>query len=249
MDARLTVYRKSERSGFPEGPYTPGSPVLAVVAEGSLAVEDETGPWIVGPQEAFLFLPGHAYVRSALSPLVLHVFRFTSEEDLLPGGMLHFSDPVRVSSTLMLLDKLHESVGTQDYLTEEILLRDLILQYQLENGSFDPEKTADSLVGEAAFEIRRRMRERVNLTEIAEKSGLSYVHFARRFKAAAGAPPSVYLNRLRLAEACRLLAETDLPVKEIAPRCGFSNEYYFSSFFREHSGLAPTEYRAAAAEF
>ncbi len=249
MDVRLIVYRKSIREEFPEKTYMPGSPVLAVVGEGTLSVEDENGPWIVGPQEAFCFRPGSSYVRHVLSKVTLYVFRFAAEDDPLPVGTLHFADPVRVASTLTLLDRLGESVGTQDHRTEEILLRDLILQYQLENGSFDPEKTGDSLVGEAAFEIRRRMRDRLNLTEIAEKTGLSYVHFARRFKAAVGAPPSVYLTRIRLAEACRLLAETDLPVREIAPRCGFGSEYYFSSFFREHSGMAPTEYRAAATEF
>lgn len=55
--------------------------------------------------------------------------------------------------------------------------------------------------------------------------------------------PSQYAAWAKLRKARTLLAESDLSVKKIAFACGFENEYYFSNFFKKHTGLSPTAYR------
>ena len=50
---------------------------------------------------------------------------------------------------------------------------------------------------------------------------------------------------LRLAEAYRLLLDTDLRVREIAERCGFSDIYYFSRLVRRRFGMSPMGLRAS----
>ena len=42
-----------------------------------------------------------------------------------------------------------------------------------------------------------------------------------------------------------LLTDTDLLIKEIAYACGFENEYYFSNFFKKHTTLSPSAFRAS----
>lgn len=44
-------------------------------------------------------------------------------------------------------------------------------------------------------------------------------------------------------EAKRLLRSTDLTVKEIAFELGFSDHAYFSNFFRNQTGMSPTEFQ------
>ena len=55
------------------------------------------------------------------------------------------------------------------------------------------------------------------------------------------APPEPI--RIRIARAERLLVESDLPLKEIARRCGFSGEKYFSDAFCRATDTRPGAYR------
>ena len=242
---QLIVSRKVTRVSFPEEQYAPSDDVLAVVAAGSFSVEDENGPWIVGPGEGFCFRNDRTYSRHILEPATMVLYRYRDEEHAFPEGTLHFGDAERFFSTLRMQDALENKICADDDESRNILWKDLQLQFRLTNGAGDPALATDSIVREAAREIRAHMADRLNLNQMAGRYGLSYVHFARRFKADAGIPPSVYLTRLRLRQACRLLEESTLPIREIAPLCGFSNEYYFSNFFREHTGTPPGEYRSA----
>lgn len=83
----------------------------------------------------------------------------------------------------------------------------------------------------------------VDLAAVAQKTGLSYVQFLRRFKAFTGMTPMDYVTSLRLQRAKELLTGSTLPVKEIANVCGFENEYYFSNFFKKHTGRSPKAFR------
>jgi LacI family transcriptional regulator len=49
--------------------------------------------------------------------------------------------------------------------------------------------------------------------------------------------------RVKIERVKRLLNETDLPLKAIAPRAGFSSEEYMSVAFKRVEGLAPSEFR------
>jgi AraC-like DNA-binding protein len=51
------------------------------------------------------------------------------------------------------------------------------------------------------------------------------------------------IGRLRINEAKRLLAETEMSIIDIAFSLGFNSNAYFASNFRSREGLTPTEYR------
>jgi AraC-like DNA-binding protein len=55
-----------------------------------------------------------------------------------------------------------------------------------------------------------------------------------------------WIAERRMAEARRLLLETDLTVEAIAGRCGFADTGYFRRQFRRHHEMAPVQWRAAA---
>lgn len=67
--------------------------------------------------------------------------------------------------------------------------------------------------------------------------------FRRRFRQATGTPPHVYLLHCRIASARRLLADTDLPIKEIASRLHYADVYFFSRQFKQLAGVPPAIYR------
>ena len=60
---------------------------------------------------------------------------------------------------------------------------------------------------------------------------------------------SGYLNKLRLTEAARLLAEKDsATVAEIAYSVGYSNVSYFNKLFKEEYGCTPKAFRSFATQ-
>lgn len=83
----------------------------------------------------------------------------------------------------------------------------------------------------------------ITLDDLAEQAGYSRYHFARGFRAATGMPPYAYIVRERIALACQLLGERDLPVAAVAAATGFASHAQFSSRFRQMTGLAPSAFR------
>lgn len=68
-------------------------------------------------------------------------------------------------------------------------------------------------------------------------------HFARRVKAVTGKDPTHFIRDRRMALACNLLSNTDLPISEIFVKCGIESANYFSRVFKIEMGMTPTEYR------
>lgn len=84
------------------------------------------------------------------------------------------------------------------------------------------------------------------LEEIASAAYLSEYHFARLFKQITRSTPHVYLANLRLERARKLLAETALPISEIAAMVGYQSQSHFSKMFKSVAGITPRAYREAA---
>jgi len=83
----------------------------------------------------------------------------------------------------------------------------------------------------------------LNMKDLAQELGVSYSRFRHTFAAHTGMSPHQYLLELRLVRARSLLAETELPIKEIALRTGFGDELYFSRLFRQKLNLTPSQWR------
>ena len=65
----------------------------------------------------------------------------------------------------------------------------------------------------------------------------------RIFKNNFNMTPYDYLLNSKINRAKTIILNTNLPIKEIAYRLGFSDEHYFSNIFRKKTGACPTEYR------
>ena len=87
------------------------------------------------------------------------------------------------------------------------------------------------------------LAETVSLDELALVAHVSKFHLVRSFKTATGTTPHQYLVALRMQAAANLLRSTQLPVKEIAVRCGYRSPGQFSTAVRRHHGVTPMEMR------
>ena len=73
--------------------------------------------------------------------------------------------------------------------------------------------------------------------------GLDKSYLIRLFKQELGVTPMTYLARVRMENACLLLAETDASIADIARRCGFQTTTYFHSCFKKMYAITPMAYR------
>ena len=90
--------------------------------------------------------------------------------------------------------------------------------------------------------IKSHIDQKLTLDQIAAEVGLSKYYFVREFKNITSMTPVAYINAARCENAVKLLLKRKYNVHEIAQKCGFTNDSYFSKVFREHTGLLPSEY-------
>ena len=101
---------------------------------------------------------------------------------------------------------------------------------------------ADEMVRAMEF-IRAEYASPLTLKIMADRVNMSQGYFCRRFSAIMHMTPFEYLLRTRIDNSCRLLQTTDLPIGEVASRCGFNGFSYFSKKFAAAMGSTPLEYR------
>lgn len=94
--------------------------------------------------------------------------------------------------------------------------------------------------------LRAHLNESVPTATLVEMSGLTESHFIRAFHHEFGLPPHAYHIRLRLAEACELLAQGQ-SVSTVAYDCGFADQSHLSRKFKEVYGIAPGAWGSASA--
>lgn len=79
--------------------------------------------------------------------------------------------------------------------------------------------------------------------ELASVGKVSYSGLRAMFQKWGQGTIHQHIQRARLDQARLLLADQRLSVKDVAAQLNFSSEFYFSHFFRHHTGMSPTEFR------
>ena len=67
--------------------------------------------------------------------------------------------------------------------------------------------------------------------------------FSTVFTSLNGLKPWDYITIRRIEKSKSILKDTDLPIIEIADKCGYDNISYFNRMFKRITGFSPTEYR------
>lgn len=86
-------------------------------------------------------------------------------------------------------------------------------------------------------------KEHLSLKDIAKEFNINPYYLSHLFLKAHHISPISYIHNRRIGEAKLLLLNTDKKVKEIAQLLGYSNENYFSHFFKNKTGKSPLNYK------
>ena len=81
------------------------------------------------------------------------------------------------------------------------------------------------------------------LNDIASEANVSPAYLSALFKKKQGVSISDYITTQRINAACRYLTATNMTLKEISMKCGYANQYYFSTSFKKKMNVTPSAYR------
>jgi DNA-binding response OmpR family regulator len=140
------------------------------------------------------------------------------------------------------------------------VLRMTVLQLmksrQLLQGKFQAEKQQEEHIDKVEIEspdehLMKRVMKVINenldnpelsVEIIADKVGISRVHFYRKMKDLTGQAPRDFVKYVRLKEASRMLAEKKIDITGVSVATGFKSLSAFSTNFKSLYGVTPTEW-------
>lgn len=102
----------------------------------------------------------------------------------------------------------------------------------------------DEVVARAIRYLRENFDQPAAIDEVLRQASVGRRTLERRFRKFIGRGVADEIRHLRLKRACRLLIDTDFPMKQIALRSGFSGSRHLSEAFRIAMKVPPTTYRA-----
>ena len=128
--------------------------------------------------------------------------------------------------------------------TSSLLYELLLGLWECKGLSARDDKVHEPDVSIAVQYIAEHYQETVELSKLAELSGLSEGHFCRVFKNHTHMRPVEYITNLRIEMAKDLLLQKPpLQISEISKAVGYTGAAYFSKIFKEKTGVTPEGYR------
>jgi AraC-like DNA-binding protein len=238
---------------------------INLVTDGRGEFESQaTGRVPVKPNSLFFLFPGvwHTYSSDPATGWTERWISFNGEtiHRLMNQGLIHPKNAVRPVLDIVglsnsfdaMLDRIHANP-----MENSILLSLRMMNFvaeaveQTRDGPLPSAAEAprsykdvnDRLVAEAVDIIWTLSDRPLSVEEIVRKLPTTRRTLERRFAAERGHSILEEINICRLDRACRLLRETDLPVKSIAYLAGFTNRERIRKVFQNAEGCSPSQYR------
>lgn len=91
--------------------------------------------------------------------------------------------------------------------------------------------------------VEEHLHDALSVAQLAEQVGMGSWAFSRAFKEATGTPAHQYIVDARVKRARALLAGADMPLRDIAVHCGFSDQAHMTRLVKAAFGVTPLQVR------
>jgi two-component system response regulator YesN len=91
--------------------------------------------------------------------------------------------------------------------------------------------------------IQAHLAENIQREQLGKLVNYDAVYLVKLFKEEIGMTFTDYMTLARMLLAQELLCETDIPIRDIVARCGYTDFSYFSARFKKICGMTPHEWR------
>ena len=118
----------------------------------------------------------------------------------------------------------------------------IITSYFMKHAQKRLEYTDERVMKVSSF-IKKNIHATVTLEQMADVACVTKSYIGKLFNDTLGVSPLQYAIRCKIHLAQSLLLTTDIPVREIAVRVGFTDVSYFIRIFKKNIGFTPHDYR------
>ena len=100
-----------------------------------------------------------------------------------------------------------------------------------------------SIIREMKNYIRENYRKSLKLKNIAQMFSMNSIYLGQLFHKSTGMKFTDYINSLRIEEAKKILARSDMSIQEIAQAVGFRDARYFAMKFKAATNQTPSAFQ------
>lgn len=132
-----------------------------------------------------------------------------------------------------------------DEAAAQSLIMELIYKLNAEicRQNYSKRKHKENVCDNALEYIKNNIQKQITLDELADIVALDKNYFVRLFKNTYGKTPINVLIDLRMERASDLIANTNMPITDIAEVCGYNSVSYFIAEYKKHFGITPLKQR------
>jgi AraC family transcriptional regulator len=225
-------------------------------------IEGEAAPRVVDfKARQMALLPSHAaahfrvwgdadvivvYLRGGMVRAVADRLFGASNRPLHFEPAMAFSDPLLEQICLTIAEGVTRRDMSPRYIDQlaESAAAHCLTRYPLEGGQ-NMRAPAAPLARISAY-VDDHLDGDLSVEALAGAAGLSESALKRAFAQVYGETPKQWVIQRRLGRAREMIAETDLPLAEIALRAGFSSQSHLSWLFKREIGRTPNSFRRAS---
>lgn len=228
--------------------------IYCVRGEGWYSVNDQN--YIVRPNQVFI-LPAHIphrYGTEDTNPWTIYWLHFTgSRSQHFVDFLRHDADfsPLTVSpqsERFELFDDILSHVEMSFNMDNIVYANSSLGRFlaTFNNAVYNPNPVnslEDDPISRTILYMKEHLSESFKLEDFAGIAGMSASHYSAVFREKVQSSPINFFTFLKIQEACRLLENTQLRIKDVAYQVGFVDPYHFSRVFANVMGTSPREFR------
>ena len=150
----------------------------------------------------------------------------------------------------LMLDAYEDFKNREDYYKQALKIKALsillkIYRNHLISDNENDESFSKKILSKKIVKYaRRHFDENITVEDVAKHCGYSRFYISKTFKEVTGKTLIDYINSLKVHKAKSLLESTSLDMGEIALKCGFTSQSYFSNVFKKYEKISPFEYKS-----
>lgn len=122
------------------------------------------------------------------------------------------------------------------------IVYDILYNLGKEQLYYNSHSTVNENIQKVIRYINSNYMNKITVDDMAKISGYSKSYFKKIFQQHFRTPPHKFLMDIRLEQAKTMLESKVFSLNEIAEKCGFGNEYYFSNAFKREIRCSPKRY-------